>query len=530
MFQRVVETAKQLYDEEFDQEGLEFFANFLTINLDFVPREFFEPVFELLITRYTTNEELVTLMKVSLDAGISILKKYGKDEWELLLKILESHLKHDKGVANVVFLGVLAPYVKDNKNIAAIEKRITSMFESDNEYQQKAISKCMNELMSFFKEPAELVRKLFEKIPTLDGHLQIGQSYLMAGLLKGIGTNEMLNYFNKLLEGYENAKTPQEKKGRLFMLKALLDNFGRILEPRIISLMRVIVFFMSDANEAVRDTSREVAQAIMNKLSAYAVKNLLPELLGGLEKEENWRNKVTFIWALGNMAHCAPRQLQACLPKIVPTLSACLSDTHAKIRENATEALKVIGETIKNPEIFDSIEILISALSDPYHNSKKGLEVLLKTRFCHYIDPPALSVIVPIINYALRGRDSELKTYACQVIGSISILIENPDDLLPYIEFMTEGLRMTTCDQLSEIRNVATKALGKMSSKIGIPNTEKYLHFINEILQSETVNSVERQGAAQALSECMCSHGMDYFEESLLRVYDLLMKAKGNQK
>lgn len=28
----------------------------------------------------------------------------------------------------------------------------------------------------------------------------------------------------------------------------------------------------------------------------------------------------------------------------------------------------------------------------------------------------------------------------------------------------------------------------------------------------------------------MCSHGMDYFEESLLRVYDLLMKAKGNQK
>lgn len=74
----------------------------------------------------------------------------------------------------------------------------------------------------------------------------------------------------------------------------------------------------------------------MNKLSAFAVKSLLPELLGGLEREDNWRSKVTFIWALGNMAHCAPRQLQACLPQIVPTLSACLSDTHAKIRENAT--------------------------------------------------------------------------------------------------------------------------------------------------------------------------------------------------
>jgi len=122
------------------------------------------------------------------------------------------------------------------------------MFESDNEYQQKAISKCMNELMSFFKEPLELVRKLFERIPSLDGHLQVGQSYLLAGLLKGIGTNEMLTYLNRLLEGYENAKTVQEKKGRLFMLKALLDNFGRILEPRILQLMRVIIFFMSDSN------------------------------------------------------------------------------------------------------------------------------------------------------------------------------------------------------------------------------------------------------------------------------------------
>ena len=92
------------------------------------------------------------------------------------------------------------------------------------------------------------MRRLYEKIPTLDGHLQVGQSYLLAGLLKGIGTNEMLNYFGRLLEGYENAKTPQEKKGRLVMLKALLDNFGRVLEPRIIALMRVIIFFMSDAN------------------------------------------------------------------------------------------------------------------------------------------------------------------------------------------------------------------------------------------------------------------------------------------
>jgi hypothetical protein len=66
---------------------------------------------------------------------------------------------------------------------------------------------------------------------------------------------------------------------------------------------------------------------------------------------------------------------------------------------------------------------LINALSDPFDNSKRGLEVLLKTRFTHYIDPPALSIIIPIVDYALRGRNSELKIYASQVIGSISLLI-----------------------------------------------------------------------------------------------------------
>jgi hypothetical protein len=69
---------------------------------------------------------------------------------------------------------------------------------------------------------------------------------------------------------------------------------------------------------------------------------------------------------------------------------------------------------------------LINALSDLFNNSKKALEVLLKTKFGHFIDPPALSVIVPILNYALRGRDTVLKQYACQVIGGVVFLIENP--------------------------------------------------------------------------------------------------------
>ena len=146
----------------------------------------------------------------------------------------------------------------------------------------------------------------------------------------------------------------------------------------------------------------------------------MPQLLSGLENEQNWRIKISYIWILGIMANCAAKQLQTSLPIIVPTLSSCLSNAHPNIRDKASEALKLIGETIKNPEISNSIDILIEALENPFEKSGKAVELLLKTRFSHYIDPPSLSIIVPIVDYCLRGRVTELKECACQVIGSIT--------------------------------------------------------------------------------------------------------------
>lgn len=56
VFLMVIKASEELFDEGFDQEGLEMFPFFLNINLDYITEPLYRPIFELLILKFTAKE------------------------------------------------------------------------------------------------------------------------------------------------------------------------------------------------------------------------------------------------------------------------------------------------------------------------------------------------------------------------------------------------------------------------------------------------------------------------------------------
>lgn len=106
--------------------------------------------------------------------------------------------------------------------------------------------------------------------------LQIGQSYLFSGLLKGIGYNETQSYLDKIIASTYVAKTKSEKLGRIYLINALVENFGRVVELKGVKIISIMLAYMADSVEEIRNVSKKVGQSLIVKMSSYSVKILLP--------------------------------------------------------------------------------------------------------------------------------------------------------------------------------------------------------------------------------------------------------------
>jgi hypothetical protein len=87
-----------------------------------------------------------------------------------------------------------------------------------------------------------------------------------------------------------------------------------------------------------------------------------------------------------------------------------LNDTHEKVHQAAIDAIKNIGSVIKCPEVGEMLEVIIKALANTTEHLKPALVMLIETSFVHAIDPPSLSLLVPLLDAGLSIHDTQSKS------------------------------------------------------------------------------------------------------------------------
>lgn len=484
-----------------------------------------QSVCSFLIQEEALGDRDENVRKQMLEAGLAIVEAHGNEAVQELLSTFESYLNmkapdnetHDYiRQAAVILYGGAARYLDpaDPKVRMAVGKLIDTL-DTPSEVVQSAVAECLPPLIKMVKEqvPA-MADSLLKKL--LDGEKYAhrrGAAYGLAGVVKGRGITALkeCNIMISLKEA-ASSRTYQHRQGALFAFETLSATLGRLFEPYIIQIVPLLLACFSDSNMDVREAASDAARVIMSKISGHCVKLILPSILEGLE-ERQWRTKKASVELLGATAYCAPKQLSVSLPNIIPRITEVLADTHVQVQAAANRSLQLFGEVISNPEIQQLVPELLDALSDPNRKTKKALTALLQTSFVHYIDPPSLALVMPILERGLRERGTEIKTKSTQIVGNMASLTDQRD-LIPYLPILLPGVREVLVDPVPEARGTAAKALGGLVEKLGEDNFPELVNELLDMLKTDS-GGVDRQGAAQGLSEVLAGLGLERMDALL---------------
>lgn len=465
------------------------------------------------------RDESDQVRSAMLRMGQRAVELHGRDCLTELVALFENFLETAPAVAAldsvrqgvVVLLGQLARHLDpdtDQQRITRIFTRLLDTLSIPSQTVQEAVSACLPPLMPAMRKDKEIiVEKLMVQALEADGYAERkGAAYGLAGVTKGLGIAVLkeMQVNQRLLDAMKDKKTAHRREGALLALEQICLVWGRLFEPYVVSILPSLLICCGDTVACVRQAADECSIAVMSKLSNHGVKLVLPSLLSTLA-EDNWRTKCASVDLLGSMSYCAPKQLSACLPQIVPKLMEVLTDSHVRVQKAGEDALAKIGKVIMNQEIRDIVPHLLDAIRDPDGCTNTALQQLIGVQFVHKIDTASLALIMPVVGRAFRDPSTETRKTAALIVGNIYRLTERAD-LTPYMDSLLPGLKKCLLDPVPDVRAVAAKALGSMVREMGEPSFQDLFPWLMRTLVSED-SPINRAGAAQGLAEMIGGMG-----------------------
>ncbi|KAG8909792.1 translational activator of GCN4, partial [Tulasnella sp. 408] len=485
------------------------------------------PFFNFIITDKALGDSSPDVRRAILNAAIAVVDHKGAKSLTGLINLFESYLKKGSGAddtvreALVILLGRVARHLpKGDPRLKGVVDRLVTALKTPSEVVQSAVADCLPPLVVRTKgeAPKLLGRLLTELVQAPKYGERRGAAFGVAGAVKGLGLSSLQKYdvLGRISTAIDDKKYFEARQGALFAIETLSSTLGRIFEPYIIELLPLLLATFGDSTPDVREATEDACKVIMANMSGYGVKLILPKLLEGLD-DKQWRSKKGSIELLGTMAFCAPKQLAVSLPTVVPRLTEVLKDSHQQVRQAASKSLKQFSEVISNPEIRELVPTLQKALVDP-ETTTEALKALLDTTFVHYVDNASLAIVIPILESGLKSRVSDAKRMGVQIVGNMASLTDSKD-FVPHLDVLLPLVHRILVDPVPDVRGAAAKSLGTLVERLGENTFPDLVSGLLQTLRSET-SAIDRQGAAQGLSEVLSGLGMERMEGLLPQILE----------
>lgn len=465
-----------------------------------------------------------------LEAAIVLVNEHGNKRTQFIMSTFQTFLtKSAKTVDNdvtrknvIILLGIMAKHLdSQDPQVKSILAQLIQALNTPSQVVQEAVANCFPALIETYrKESTNMLKELNKALyDGTDYGQRKGAAYGIAGIVRGLGLQAVKQQTSFLKKNLQDSKV-NKKIGALIGIGVFSSMLGRLFEPYIGSLLPSLLTCYGDATTTVRDITDDTVKTLMKYLSATGVRLTLPALLEALDKDV-WRTKVGCVQLLAAMANCSPKQLSMCLPTIVPKIIDVLGDSHMKVQEAASQALKQLCLAIRNPEISSLSKPIMTALQDPANCTHNCLSLIIHLEFKHVIDAASLSLIMPILQRGFKERSSETRRLAVQTIGALYLLTDQRD-LAPYLASVIPGIKTSILDPVPEVRAVTAKALGAMVSGSGEDVIIELMPWLLEKLTCD-ISQVDRSGAAQAITEVVGALGLsklDSFMEQIILTID----------
>lgn len=460
-----------------------------------------------------------------IEAATAVITTKAQSKVEPLMELFEnalegpdrkSELYDQVNEAVIILYGALGRHLKSgDKRVPKVVQRLLATLSTPSETVQYAVAQCLPPLVQTSEqEVGNYINTMIEQLLQSKKYAaRRGAAYGLAGIVRGKGLGVLREYriMSTLKGATENKKDVNQRQGAFLAYELFSLILGRLFEPYVIQLVPQLLAGFGDSSSDVREACLDAAKTCFSTLSSFGVKQILPELLEGLD-DQQWRSKKGACDSLGAMAYLDPNQLALSLPDIIPPLTTVLTDSHKEVRASANRSLQRFGEVISNPEIKGVVNILLKALSDPTKHTDEALDALIKLQFAHYLDAPSLALVVRILERGLGDR-SATKRKSAQIIGSLAHLTERKD-LISHLPILVAGLRVAIVDPVPTTRATASKALGSLVEKLGEDALPDLIPSLMATLKSDT-GAGDRLGSAQALSEVLAGLGTGRLEETL---------------